>query len=61
MNHLAAVAFLCMGYATTRDEAQEWAQLAAQRDATPEELAQAWEIWDRAQDRSVQVIEVTCA
>lgn len=50
------MALLCLVGATNVDEAQRWGNEAAQRGATPQQLAEAWERFEREQDRMVQKV-----
>jgi hypothetical protein len=40
----------------TREQAQHWANLAAERGATPQQLADAWAEWDALDARCVQQV-----
>ena len=55
----ASIAIRCLGYAATRETAQEWLRLAAYEGAPPDVLADAWTEWTELHDASVQRIEVT--
>jgi hypothetical protein len=52
----AATALFAMSTSVTRDEAQHWANAAAERGATPAELAEAWAKWDAAEAKLVQTV-----
>jgi hypothetical protein len=51
-----ASAFLAMGFAATRETAQQWADAAAERGATDDDLAAAWAAWDALAAQQVQQI-----
>jgi hypothetical protein len=51
-----AGAFLAMGFAATRETAQQWADVAAERGATPDDLAAAWAAWEQITAYDVQTI-----
>jgi len=53
-------ALMAMGYAPTRQRAEEWATIAASRGARPADLTAAWQEWDALHAASVQTIGDTC-
>lgn len=59
MKHTVASALLAMGMAVTRQSAQQWADTAAERGATPSQLAAAWAAWEQIATYDVQTIGVT--
>lgn len=56
MSPAAAGAVLGMAFSATRDEAQEWADVAAERGATPDDLAELWAKWEQLEARQVQTV-----
>jgi hypothetical protein len=51
-----ASALWAMGMQPTREQAQHWANIATQRGATPQQLADAWADWDALDARCVQQV-----
>jgi hypothetical protein len=51
-----ASAFLAMGFAATRETAQQWAEAAAERGATDDDLAAAWCAWEQITAYDVQTV-----
>lgn len=56
MNHLIAAAFIAASTSVASDEFDEWMAIAADRGATPAEIAQARRLWEREQQAQVQVV-----